>query len=415
MPFYHVKIIDKSGKLREYNRQYSDIGTLKNDVRAGGCLLVEFKEKKKKKNVLSDLSGRIRAAMDSGNRPAKEEDIYNLFYELGIILNAGVPIMRAIAMIKEETGQVVLKKFLEHVAFYLKEGKNLSDILEMKESARFYRFTPYVPIIRMGEKTGRMGESFLNISAGIEKWMKIKNEIVNALIYPLILLGTSLVAVYIMMVYVIPRFEPIVQGFKITLPTHTRVLFAVSTFFNNNQEAVVFGLIILLLALLILSRSAGFKEFCNRLLTRLPIVKGIKFSSDNLHFLNSLSNLLSGGVPILAAMNLANDSFASLEIRGKLNHAIQGLRKGSTLAAALKETDIFPEIVPNMIRVGEESGTLPEVLQELYKFMSQRFLKSTKKYMNLLEPLVILLIALFIGMVIMTIIPIILNISDVNF
>jgi type II secretory pathway component PulF len=128
-----------------------------------------------------------------------------------------------------------------------------------------------------------------------------------------------------------------------------------------------------------------------------------------------LSNLLSGGVPILASLDLALESFSSVPVKNKLKNASLSLRKGETLANALKETGIFPEIVPNMIRVGEESGTLPEVLKELYNFMSERFLKKTRRYMNLLEPLIILFVALFIGMLIMTILPIILNLSDIKF
>ena len=117
----------------------------------------------------------------------------------------------------------------------------------------------------------------------------------------------------------------------------------------------------------------------------------------------------------MISLNLALESFTSTEIKNKLKHVALSLRKGDSLANALKEADIFPQIIPNMILVGEESGTLPEVLNELYNFMSERFLKKTKKYMNLLEPLIILFVALFIGMLILTILPIIVNLSDINF
>ncbi|MCP4155466.1 MAG: type II secretion system F family protein [bacterium] len=412
MPLYSLKIIDKNGKLQEYNREYTDIGALKSDIRQGGSLLVEFKEKKKKKNPVTHIIDQLRGSLSTGT--IKDEDIYNLFYELGVILRAGVPIMRAFSMIREETRKPVLKKFLDTISFQLKEGRNISDILEIKEISAYYNFTPFVPIIRMGEKTGSLGESFLNISVNIEKWMKIRSEISNAMIYPFILIGTSLVAVYVMLVFVIPRFEKIVHSFKVALPFHTKVLFAMSMFLSNNQDIVVVGVIVLLLILLALSKNPKFKDISANIIGKIPLIRGIKFSSDNLHFLNSLSNLLSGGVPILSAMNLALESFSAPDIRNKLKHAVQSLRKGDSLAVALKETDVFPEIVPNMVRVGEESGTLPEVLRELYGFMTERFLKQTKKYMNLLEPLVIVFIAVFIGLLIMSILPIIINLSDAS-
>jgi len=411
MPLYHIKIINKSGQVEEYNKEYTDIGLLKNDIRQNGHLLVEFKEKKKKITLLT--KGLRYMQRWSGSRSIRDEDIYNMFYEMGIILRASVPIMRAFRMIIDETRKEALKKFLEEILFKLKEGGNFSDILE--KMPEVYNFTPYIPIIRRGEKTGELGESFLNIASSIEKRIQIRNEITSALIYPLILVGTGLIAVYVMMVYVIPRFEEIVKSFKVALPPHTRVLFSLSVFLNNNQDLMIVGFVILLLTLLILGRNPKFKQMGHQLLNRIPIIKTIKFSSENLQFLSTLANLLTGGVPILAAMNLSSECFTSKEVREKLKRVSMSLRKGESLANALKETDIFPEIIPNMIRVGEESGTLAEVLNELHYFMSQRFLTKTKKYMNLLEPLVIIFIALFIGLLIMSIIPIIMNISDVNF
>ena len=411
MPLYHVKIINKSGQIEEYNKEYPDIGLLKNDIRQNGHLLVEFKEKKKKTDIIT--KGIQFAQRWIGSRSVKDEDIYNLFYEMGIILRASVPIMRAFRMIIDETRKEVLKKFLEEILFKLKEGGNFSDILEKMPG--FYNFSPYIPIIRRGEKTGELGESFLNIATSIEKRIQIRNEITSAMVYPLILIGTGLVAVYVMLVYVIPRFEEIVKSFKVAMPPHTRVLFAFSVFLNKHQELMIVLFVILLLTVLVLGRTPKFKQLGHRVLNRVPIIRRIKFASENLQFLSTLSNLLTGGVPILAAVNLSAECFTAGDVREKLKRVSMSLRKGESLANALKEADIFPDIIPNMIRVGEESGTLPEVLNELHYFMSQRFLTKTKKYMNLLEPLVIIFIAMFIGLLIMSIIPIIMNISDVNF
>ncbi len=396
--------------MEVFNREYADLGALKADLMRRGLLLVEAKEKATRKRLVGEVVRKLRALNASGR--FRDEDVYNVFYELGIILKAGVPVMKAFRMIIEESGRENVKRFLEQVLFQLKEGRNFSDILE--EMQAYYDFKPLIPIIRMGERTGQLGESFLNISANMEKWMKIRGEITNALIYPLILVATGIMAVYVMLVYVIPRFEAIVKGFKIVLPIYTRMLFSLSTFLNGNQDIIIIALIAVMLALLVIGRQAWFKQFTHDVMNRLPVIKGLKFSSENLHFLHSLSNLLSGGVPILSAMTLALESFSSRKIREKLTLSVQSLKKGDSLADALKAVDIFPEILPNMVRVGEESGTLPEVLGELYNFLSERYLKKIKKYMSMLEPLIIVSVALFIGLIIMTILPIIMNISDVN-
>lgn len=411
MPLFYIKSVAKNGRLEEFNREYPDIESLKADLAAKGLLPAEIREKIKRRQIISRWLSLIQNSTSNG--ALRDEDIYNLFYELGIIMKAGVPIMRAFHMIIGETSREPARRFLERVSFQLKEGRNFSAILE--DETPVYNFKPYIPVIRMGEKTGKLGESFLDIAAGIENWLRIRSEISNALIYPLILIGTSLIAIYIMLVYVIPRFQAVVQGFKVALPFFTRLLFSLSNFLSASQDIVLISAIALLGLTLFLARREPVKLFFRSFTHRIPIIRGMMFASENLHFLHALSNLLVGGVPILNALELASGSFSAPQHQLRLQQSIQSLRKGQSLAAALREADMFPEIIPNMIHVGEESGTLPQVLRELWRFMSDRFLKKVKRYMNLLEPLIIAAVALFIGLLIMTILPIIINISDVNF
>ena len=183
MPFYTLKILNKNGEIKEICKDYIDINALKNDIRQNSNVLINFKEKKDNKRYLLRLLNSIRCLFSS--KTIKDEDIYNLFYELGIILKSGVPVMRAIKIISGEINKEVLKKFLEQAIFKLKGGKSFSDILD--EGKKFYNFKGFIPIIKMGEKTGNLGESFLQISLNLERWIKIKNEIVNALIYPFLL------------------------------------------------------------------------------------------------------------------------------------------------------------------------------------------------------------------------------------
>ena len=147
---------------------------------------------------------------------------------------------------------------------------------------------------------------------------------------------------------------------------------------------------------------------------RLPLVSRFRFSTETLRFLNALSNLLTGGVPILMAFRLSLENFASSRIRERLQQVATSLKKGESLGLSIKRLNLFPEVIPNMISIGEESGNLAQVLGELYEYFSELYLRRIKRYMNLLEPLIIMFIALFIGLVVLSIIPIIINISDIN-
>jgi type II secretory pathway component PulF len=112
---------------------------------------------------------------------------------------------------------------------------------------------------------------------------------------------------------------------------------------------------------------------------------------------------------------MALENFSSNSIKTKLALVSSSLKKGDSLGKSIKRLNIFPDIIPNMIIVGEESGNLPEVLNELYEYFSERYLRKTKRLMNLLEPLIIMFIAVFIGFIVISIIPIIISLSDINF
>ncbi len=413
MGLYRLKILNKSGEIEEIAGEYPDPTALEADARQQGFILVEYKEKGGDKFRIGKGIEWLKSV--AGARGITDEDIYNFFYEMGIVLSSGVPLTKGVRMIIDETSKASLRTFLENALFQLKEGKGFSDILQLEESKKFYDFGSLIPIIKMGEKTGRLGESFLKIADNLERWIRIRTEITNALVYPVLLIGTSLVAVYIMLVFVIPRFQDIVESFKVVLPLHTKLLFKLSIFLNTHQDLMMISLIVSLLAILMMGRHPKFRRGLSALPYKIPLIKNIKFASENIRFLNSLASLLAGGVPILISMSLASESFTSDSIRRKLSHVTLSLRKGQLLADAVKEAELFPEIIPNMIRVGEESGNLANVLNELYNLMSQRFLKKLKRFMNLLEPLVIMFIAVFIGLLIMSILPIIMNLSDINF
>ena len=410
MPVYQVKILTKRGEVEEMQTNYPSLEEMHRDFRRKGDIIIQQREKGSGDRFFVGLYRRAKETLSS--RRLSDEDIYNLFYELGIMLKAGVPILKALKMISEENLGRSLKKLLDELTYHIKEGKPFSEVLRHNP---LYNFTPMIPIIQMGEKTGRLWESFLKISQNAERWIRIRGEIANALIYPLLLVGTSLVAIYVVLVYVIPKFKDIVESFDVVLPFYTAVLFKVSLFFNRHQSLVVLGLVLLLVVFLILFRQPKMQQVMADLSYRLPVIRRFRFSTETLRFLNALSNLLLGGVPILLAFRLSLENFASTRIRERLQQVATSLKKGESLGLSIKRLNLFPEVIPNMISIGEESGNLAQVLGELYEYFSELYLRRIKRFMNLLEPLIIMFIALFIGMVVLSIIPIIINISDINF
>lgn len=410
MPNYSVKALNKAGEIQEFKKHYPTEEAMKAEVVEKGLMLMSFKEARAHGNILGKPLKVVKKFFASNK--ISDNDVVNLFYELGIMLRAGVPILSAVKMTMEGIEKTSMQKFLEDVSFKLKEGKTFSGILT--DHQEIYDFKPITPIIQMGEKTGKLSESFLKISNNIERWVKIKSEIVSALIYPIILLVTSLVAIYIILTYVIPKFEDIITGFKVALPWYTNFLFKFSIFFTKYEVEIIGVMVFLLFVLLMLLRNDKSRKKINDFFHKIPFVRNIRFTAESIKFLNALSDLLYGGVPILLSLNLASENFTYQKIRDKLRDVADTVKKGGLLGTALKDAELFPEIVPNMIRVGEESGSLPEVLNELSNFMSEKFLKKIKRFMSLLEPFIIIFIAFFIGFLVLSILPIVMNLGDLN-
>jgi type IV pilus assembly protein PilC len=411
MPIYRIKILTEKGEIQEYKKNFNTVEELKDHAAKEGNILVDYSLKQGREHPFFKIVSSWKKKFHTGR--ISDDDIYNFFYELGKMLKAGIPILEAVKMIGSEIRKEALRKLLKDITSRLKEGESFSGILSRHST--LYKFKPIIPVIQMGEKTGKLWKSFLEIATNLESWMKIRNEIINALIYPIILLTTSFIAIYIILTYVIPRFGDIMKNFGAALPIHTRILFDFSVFLNNNKDLIIALLIIFLIIFLFLLKNEKIKGFINDSIYKIPGIRKIKISAETIKFLNSLSNLLAGGVPILLSLDLAFENFGCSETRKELKKVSDRVKKGDRLADSLKDTEIFPDIVTNFVKVGEASGTLPEVLHELYILMSEKFLKKAKRYMNWLEPLIIIFLALFVGFIVITIIPIILSLGDANF
>ena len=410
MPLYKIKTLNRQGKIQQVIEHYPNPEAMEIAVMDNGLVLVEYEEKKDKWQVLSGLTEFLHGF--SGTPKLSAQDIYHIFYETGVMLNAGFPILKAVKMVAEGCKRRPARQFLNKVAQLLKEGRNMSDILGEQNHA--YDFKPILPLVQMGEKTGKLGRSFLQIAENHRAWLKIKNEISSALIYPTLLVLMGFIALYVILTYVIPRFQDVIKGYDTTLPLLTTLMFKFSSLLSDQQSLIIGGLIVVLSVLLVLMRVKAFKTGLSELMSKAPVIKGIRFNVETVKFLNSFSSLFSGGVPILSCLQLAIENYSSVEVRTKLGNLVMNVRKGEGLGLCLKRTGLFPEVVGNMIQVGEESGTLDKVLEELSNYMNEKLLLQLKRLLNLLEPLVMLIMALFVGLILLSVIPVLMSLGDLS-
>ena len=410
MTRFRVRWVDRAGEIHSRAREAESAATLELEYETRGERILDIRPVRfRGLGFRNRVKNRFNLTLTSR---LTHREVHQLFYELGVILTAGVPILVAVGMLRREPHRIAVGKFLTDLESGLKQGGSLSDLLVKRESE--YDFVRIVPILRMGERTGRLGESCRTVARNLDQWLRIQAEISSSLIYPAILAVTGLAAVYMLMVYVIPRFNDVIAGFQVTLPWYARWLFRCSAVLSAHHDLMIGSLILLLTAILFLLRRPGFRDQGRQFVYRLPVIRNIRFAAENVRFVSALSHLLEGGVPILSTVELAAGNFTDRSTRDHLSQVIDDLKRGRRLGESMEDTGAFPPVMTNMIRVGEESGTLARVSAELRDLLNRRFLLRMRRIMGLLEPLIILMVAGFVALLVLSVLPIITNLGAAN-
>ena len=410
MTRFRVRWMDRAGEIHSREREAETAAMIELEYQTRGDRILDIRPVRFRG---AGFRNRVKNRFNHTLTPRlTHREVHQLFYELGVILTAGVPILVAVGMLRREPHRIAVEKFLGELESGLKQGGSLSDLLVKRASE--YDFARIVPILRMGERTGRLGESCRTVARNLDQWLRIQAEISSSLIYPAILTATGLAAVYMLMVYVIPRFKDVLAGFQVTLPWYARVLFRCSEVLSTHHDVIIGTLILLLTALLFLLRRPGFRDRGRQFVNRLPVIRNIRFAAENVRFVSALSHLLEGGVPILPTVELAAGNFSDRATRIHLDQVTNDLKRGRRLGESMEDIGVFPSVMTNMIRVGEESGTLAGVSAELRDLLSRRFLLRMRRIMSLLEPLIILLVAGFVALLVLSVLPIITNLGVAN-
>ena len=328
-----------------------------------------------------------------------------LLAELGMMLRAGLPLLEAL--------QIMQAGFPHWMGLWrdgVRQGVGLSELLQRHPPTR-EDLSGIWPLLRKGEQIGRLHQSLTQAASMLERRARLRQEWTNALIYPLILLGASLAAVLLILRYVLPSFASMMGRLEASLPWHTRALFALSDWVVHNDLTAAAGLGVLALLL-----AWAVRQGLGRRLLALPgpWQKGLTQVALS-QVLSGLGDLLAGGVPLLSALELALEPFRRLGRRKMVGDVLARVRRGEALSEAFQAQEgIFAPTVLGLIRAAEGSATLAGSLQELGERQATQVQLRLRRLLSLAEPLMIVVVSLFVGMVVFSIVPVILSLSDVH-
>ncbi|MFH1228428.1 MAG: type II secretion system F family protein [Planctomycetota bacterium] len=332
----------------------------------------------------------------------KTRDINTMTRQLSSLLRAGVPLLRALHIITDQTENQHLRNIILDLSIQAKQGQMLSASM-----SRYPGIFPafYTAIIKSGEDSGALPEMLVRLADYREQTEEIKSRIRTALAYPIFVVVFGLSTIVFMMTVIIPKMQHVFDNSKTEMPWNTQLLLGVSYAFNHYWYwifAAIFVFLLILRGVIMVD-----KKIVDKIKLRIPFINTFVKKSESANFARTTGLLLNNGIPILSAMDIVISTLGSEPIKEALRKMTNELRAGQSLANSMRNSQLFFPFMTNMIAVGEESGHLDEVLKEVAVFYEREIAEATKIALSLLEPILIVALAMIVGfMVISILLPI---------
>jgi type IV pilus assembly protein PilC len=329
--------------------------------------------------------------------------------QLSILQSAGITIVRSLRICEGQLKPGPLKTVVGAVADDVEGGASLSEAMG-KHPAVFDRL--YVNMVRAGEKGGILDEILIRLADFAEKSQRIKGKIKEALTYPVVVLGFAGCVVLFIMMVIVPKFEEIFRQFNEELPALTQLLIDVSRGFLTYWYLVIGVPIALFVTYRMLLRLPRFEYFVDRQKLRLPIAGNLIEKTIVARFTRTMGTLLAAGVPILEALEIVQASIPNAVLARAVSDVRSSVREGETMAAPLKVSRIFDDLVVNMIDVGEATGSLDKMLLKVAATYEEEVDVQVGTLFKLLEPILLLLLAGIVGFIVVALFLPILKVMD---
>ena len=321
------------------------------------------------------------------------EDMLLFSRQMYTLLKAGVPILKSLAALQESATRVGFASMLQDVRTSLDSGRDLSTAMR-RHSKVFSPF--YISMVRVGELTGALEEVFLRLFNHIEFEREIKNQVSQALRYPIFVVGVMAVALVIINIFVIPAFARIFAGFKAELPLMTKALLGFSDFMVQYWPVLLGATVGAYVLFRIWVGTPAGRYIWDRTKLRVPVAGKIVLKATLARFARSLSIALKSGVPIVQALSVVEQVVENTYVGQRIEQIRDGVERGESLLRTSVTTGVFTPVVLQMISVGEETGELDDLLREVADMYQREVEYELKTLSAQIEPILIVFLGILV-------------------
>lgn len=386
MALYKYKFI-KDGNQKEETREFSDKGALYGAVRASGGSILSAEEVKSEKSTFRFFSFR---------KKIKSQEVITFAKNLAVMIDAGLAISRALSILGKQSKNKDFVIMLENLNSSISSGETLSKSLEAYPEVFSSLF---VSMARAGEESGKLSYSLKIVADQLEKSQNLSKKIKGAMIYPSVIICVMVVIAILAMVYMVPTLTETFKGLNIKLPLPTRVIIAISDFLRVNFILTIGAIFALIFGFMTGIRTERGKNILDFLTLHIPMIKGMAKEVNSARTARTLSSLVSSGVGIVSSIGITSEVLQNHYFKNLLNDAAKQVEMGELLSVSLANTkyELYPIFVSEMLSVGEETGKMTEMLDNIATYYETELDQKTKDLSTIIEPVLMVFIGIAVG------------------
>lgn len=390
MPGFNYTAIDRNGKRVRSSLDASSIETAKSSLRGAGYTILDIKEQ-------TTLNRDIEIPF-LGNPKAKDMAVF--CRQFVSILRAGVSVASVLAMLGQQTSNKKLRAAIREMQADVEKGEALAT--SMRRHPKIFPAI-LVNMVSAGEASGNLEESFRQMELYFERSKRTKSKVTSAMIYPCVLIVVMIIVLIVMMTKIIPNFLKTFEDMDAELPKITLGVMAVCEWFKSWWWVPLLVLVALIVGGVLFHRTDKGKHFFGWLARKTPVVGNLTVKTACATFCRTMEVLIGSGLTLTDSMDLAASNMGNIYYLEAIRDARALVAEGTPLRESLVRTGIFPPMVSNLVGVGEETGDLQSMMGKVADYYDEEVDEATKKLLNLMEPAIIIVMAVFVVIIVLAI------------
>jgi type IV pilus assembly protein PilC len=402
MAEFQYSIKDKKGKSQNGTIEAPSQQAATSKLREKSSIIISIKPVKK-----SSFSFDITPSLNSIKITIDELAVFSR--QLATMVNAGLPLVQGLEILSEQSEKKSFKLIITKVKESVEGGSSLSEALAKYPRAFSGLF---INMVSAGEASGMLDDILMRMATYLEETSKLQKKVKSAMVYPVVITLTAVTITIFMLVKVVPSFAEIYSGFGADLPGPTQLLLTISNVVTQYLLLVILGIVGLVIGFAVASRSEKGKLIIDNTSLHIPIAGKLIKKVAISRFSRTLSTLTKSGVSILTSLDIVAKTCGNKVVEKVIRNVLDSVKGGETIAQPLSKSPIFPPLVVKMIAVGEQTGSLEEMLVKVANFYDSEVATTVDGLTSLIEPVIIVILGVVIGGIVLALYLPVFNIAN---